>query len=60
MEDVTKATSCIDLSDADKNDGSENIYDDKSTSVQVTGNLNIGKNILNFLKEIRGLIKYNT
>ena len=33
MEDMTKATSYIDLTDADKNDGSENIDDDKSTSI---------------------------
>ena len=56
MEDMTKATRCIDLTDADKNDGSENIDDDKFTSIQVVGNLNISKNILNFLREIIGLI----
>ena len=29
----------------------------KYTSVQVAGNLNISKNIQNFLKDIRGLIR---
>ena len=63
MEDVTKATSLINLTHANKNNDSENVDDDTSASRQVAGNLTIRKNILKFLKflkflkDIRGLIK---
>ena len=57
MEDNTRETSLIDLTNSDKNDDREIADDDTSASRKVAGNLTIGKNILNFLKEIRGLIK---
>ena len=56
MEDDTKETSLIDVTNPDENNDSVIADDDTSASRKVAGNLT-SKNILNFLKEIRGLIK---
>ena len=55
MEDVAKATSSIDLTDADKTEDCEKINDKQSSSVQVVPNLTIYKNLTNLLKDLDGL-----
>ena len=58
MEDITKETSLINLTHTDKNDDIDIANDDTFVSKKVARNPTINKNTINFLKEIRGLIKY--
>ena len=54
MEDVTRATNCIFLTD-DTTEGYEKIDDNQSSSVQAVPNLTVCRKLTNFLKELEGL-----
>ena len=58
MEDASKETSLIYFTNPDKKYDSKIADNDTSASRKVPHNLTISKNILKFLKEIQGLIKY--
>ena len=55
MEDVTKATSCIGLTDVDNTEGNKKPQDDQSSSVQGVPNLTTSKEVTKFLVEVKTL-----
>ena len=58
MEDVTKATSCIDLTNVDNNEGYENFEGDQSNSLQGLPNPTTCRKLTHFLRELKGLTLY--